>query len=324
MKTVSNLDAVRDAIAAEMRRDPTIILLGEGTGERGGSFAHTKGLYQEFGPERLLDTPISELGFTGACVGAAATGLHPIADLMFADFLADAMTQIVNQAAKIRYVSHGQIAVPLLIRAAMGTIKAAGAHHSGILYPWFLHIPGIKVVTYSNPADGYGLMRAALREPDPVLFLDHKALFSQRGEAPDPETVVPLGKARVCREGTDLTVVAAALMARRALEAAEALAGEASVEVIDPRTLAPLDLPALLESVAKTGRLLIVDEAYPVCSLASEIAAAAADRGFWNLDAPIRRLHPVPVPHPFSPPLEQRMIPQTDDIVAAARALLKE
>jgi 2-oxoisovalerate dehydrogenase E1 component len=323
MRQISNLEAVRDAIAVEMRANPDIILLGEGTGERGGSFAHTKNLYQEFGPDRLIDTPIAELGFTGVGVGAAATGLHPIIDLMFADFLAEAMSQIVNQASKLHYISNGQTCVPMVVRAAMGSIKAAAAHHSGCLYPWFMHIPGLKVVTYSTPADGYGLMRTALREPNPVIFLDHKALFSVKGDAPDEDTIVPFGQARILREGTDVTVVATALMAHRALEAAEQIEG-VSVEVIDPRTVAPLDLATIFASVEKTGRLLIVDEAYPVCSLASEVAAAVASERLYDLDAPIRRLNPKPIPHPFTPPLEQAMLPQTAQIVEALTGLMEE
>lgn len=323
MKQISNLDAVRDAIAVEMRANPEIILLGEGTGERGGSFGHTKGLYQEFGPERLLDTPIAELGFTGLAIGAAAAGMHPIVDLMFADFLAETMSQIVNQAAKIHYVSNGQVCVPIVIRAAMGSIKAAAAHHSGCLYPWFMHIPGLKVVTYSNPSDGYGLMRTALRDPNPVLFLDHKALFSAKGDAPMEDTLIPFGKARICREGSDVTVVATALMVHRVLEAADKVQG-ISVEIIDPRTAAPLDLETIFTSVEKTGRLLIVDEAYPVCSLGSEVAAAVAAERLYDLDAPIRRLNPRPIAHPFSPPLEQAMLPQTDQIVSAITSLREE
>ena len=323
MKQITNLEAVRDAIAVEMRANPRIILLGEGTGERGGSFGHTKGLYQEFGPERLLDTPISELGFTGAGVGAAAVGMHPIVDLMFADFLAECMSQIVNQASKLHYITNGATCVPLLIRAAIGTARGAAAHHSGVLYPWFMHVPGLRVVTPSNPTDGYGLMRSALREPNPVLFLDHKSLFAVKGDAPDEETVIPLGQARVCRKGSDVTVVSVSLMVQRALEAAERVEG-ISVEVIDPRTVAPLDLETIFASVEKTGRLLIVDEAYPVCSFASEVAAAVASERLYDLDAPIRRLNPKPIPHPFSPPLEEAMIPQVEDIARAVRELMEE
>ena len=324
MAQITNLDAVRDAIAVEMRANSRIILFGEGTGERGGSFGHTKGLWQEFGPKRLIDTPISELGFVGAAVGAAATGMHPIADMMFVDFIAEAMSQLVHQAAKLHYISGGAVTVPMVVRASMGSVRGAAAHHSGCLYPWFMHVPGLKVVTYSNPFDGYGLMRTALRDPNPVIFLDHKGLFSAKGEAPDPATIVPFGQARLCREGRDVTVVAVAAMVPRAMEAAAAVASEASVEVIDPRTLVPLDLDAIFASVEKTGRLLIVDEAHPVCSLASEVAAAVASQRLYDLDAPIRRLNAVPVTDPLSPPLEEAMIPTSSDIAQAIKELMAE
>ena len=323
MRQLSNLEAVRDAIAIEMRANPDIILLGEGTGERGGSFAHTKGLYQEFGAERMIDTPISELGFTGLAVGAAATGLHPIVDLMFADFIAECLSQIVNQASKLHYISNGQTCVPMVVRAAMGSVRGAAAHHSGCLYPWLMHIPGLKVVTYSNPVDGYGLMRTALRDPNPVIFLDHKALFSVKGEGPTPDTIIPFGKARIYQEGTDITVVATAMMVHRVLKAAEELPG-ISIEIIDPRTLVPLDKETLFASVEKTGRLLIVDEAYPVCSFASEVAALVASERLYDLDAPIHRLHPKAVPHPFSPPLEEATIPQTAQIVEAILSVMAD
>jgi 2-oxoisovalerate dehydrogenase E1 component len=322
-RQISSLEAVRNAIAIEMRANPRIIIFGEGTGKRGGSFAHTKGLYDEFGPERLIDTPISELGFTGAAIGAALMGMHPIADLMFADFISEAMSQLINQASKQAYMSNGALRVPLVVRAAMGSVKGAAAHHSGCLYPLFIHIPGLKVVTYSTPADGYGLMRSALREPNPVIFLDHKALFAVKGDAPDDDMTVPLGKARVVREGTQITVVAAALMVHRALEAAAMLGGVA-VEIIDPRTLAPLDLDAIFTSVKKTGRLLIVDESYPSCSFASEVAAQAASELLYDLDAPIRRINSKPITHPFSPVLTEAMIPQAQDIAMAIEQILEE
>lgn len=321
---ITNLEAIRNAIAAEMRDNPDIILLGEGTGERGGCFAHTKGLYQEFGAARLLDTPISENGFTGMAVGAAATGLHPIVDLMFVDFIHDAMTQLVNQAAKMHFMSNGQVRVPLLLRAAIGSAPAAAGHHSGVYYPLYMHVPGLKVVTYATPADGYGLMRSALRDQNPVIFLDHKSLFSMKGDAPDEDYLVPLGKARICREGADVTVVAASLMVHYALEAAEQLAQQYAVEVVDVRTVSPLDFDTIFTSVEKTGRLLIVDEAYPVCSMASEIAAAVAGERLYDLDAPIRRLNTLPIAHPFSPPLELATIPRTAQICASITALMKE
>ncbi len=323
MKQISNLEAVRNAISVEMRLNPRIVLLGEGTGERGGSFAHTKGLYQEFGPDRLIDTPISELGFTGAAIGAAVTGLHPIVDLMFADFIAEAMSQLVNQASKVHYVSNGKVSVPMVLRAAMGSVKGAAAHHSSCLYPWFQHVPGLKIVTPSCPIDGYGLMRTALRDPNPVLFLDHKGLYPVKGDAPDDDIIIPFGKARVCREGTDVTVVAVSLMVQRSLEAAATLK-DVSVEVIDPRTLVPLDLETIFASVEKTGRLLIADEAYPVCSFASEVAAAVSGERLHDLDAPIRRVGPKATPHPFSPVLERAMIPRAEEIAKAIADLLAE
>ncbi len=324
MPSITSLDAVRDAIAVEMRLNERIILFGEGTGERGGSFAHTKNLWQEFGADRVIDTPVSELGFVGAAVGAAATGMHPIADMMFVDFIAEAMSQLVNQAAKLHYVSGGRVSVPLLVRASMGSVRGAAAHHSGCLYPWFMHIPGLKVVTYSTPADGYGLMRTALRDPNPVIFLDHKALFGVKGDAPEPDHIVPFGQAAVRREGTQVTVVAVALMVPRALEAAEKVAPDISVEVIDPRTLVPLDLETIYRSVAKTGRLLIVDEAYPVCSFASELAARVGSERFYDLDAPIATMNCQPVTHPLSPPLEEAMIPTAAGIADAIRELVDQ
>jgi len=323
MSTISNLDAVRDAIAVEMRLNPRIILFGEGTGERGGSFAHTKGLWQEFGPSRLIDTPVSELGFVGAAVGAAATGMHPIADMMFVDFIADAMSQLVNQAAKLHYASGGTVTVPMVVRASMGSVRGAAAHHSGCLYPWFMHIPGLKVVTYSNPADGYGLMRTALRDPNPVVFLDHKALFGVRGEAPQPDLLVPFGQAAVCREGRDVTVVAVAAMVPRALNAAETLAAEGiSVEVVDPRTLVPLDMATILASVRKTKRLLTVEEGALTGGLGAEIAARVAKEAFDYLDAPIERLAGRDCPIPFSPLLEEAMYPTEEQIVATVKQML--
>jgi 2-oxoisovalerate dehydrogenase E1 component len=323
MKQITNIEAVREAIAVEMRANPSIILLGEGTGERGGSFAHTKGLYQEFGPERLIDTPIAELGFTGAGIGAAATGLHPIVDLMFVDFIAEAMSQVVHQASKIPYLSNGSTQIPLLIRAAMGTVKSGGAHHSNCFYPWFMHIPGLKVVTFACPEDGYGLMRTALQDCNPVIFLDHKALFAVKGDAPEPDTIVPFGKARKWTEGSDVTVVAVSLMVHRTLEAIKTLDG-LKVELIDPRTVAPLDMGSIYESVRKTGRLLIVDESYPVCSFASEVAANVASECLYDLDAPIRRLNTLPAPHPVSAPLELALTPQAAQIAEAIRNLMDE
>ena len=323
MKQISNIEAVRDAIAVEMRLNPDIIMLGEGTGERGGSFGHTKGLYQEFGEERMIDTPISELGFTGAGIGAAATGLRTIVDLMFADFAAEAMSQLVNQAAKLQYMSNGQFCNPMVVRMGMGTVPGASAHHSGVLYPWFMHIPGFKVVTPSCPVDGYGLMRTALRDNNPVIFLDHKSLFSAKGDAPNGDEIIPFGQARVWREGTDVTVVAVSLMVHRALAALDSLPN-VSADMIDPRTLVPLDLETIYASVRKTGRLLIVDEAFPVCSFASELAANVTAECLYDLDAPIARLNTLPISHPASRALEAIMFPTAESIAKAIQTLLEE
>jgi 2-oxoisovalerate dehydrogenase E1 component len=322
--TVRNLmEAMIDAIRIEMRRDPTVIYLGEGTGERGGTFGHTLGLYQEFGPRRMIDTPISELGYTGACIGAAAAGCRPIADLMFADFLAEAMSQIVNQAAKLRYMSNGQVSVPLVVWAGIGAIKSAGPHHSGCLYPWFMHVPGLKVVIPATPADAKGLYAAAIRDDDPVLFMAHKMLFTRKGPVPDGEYVVPIGKAARVREGRHATIAGTALMTHLALEAAEKLsAAGVECDVIDLRTLAPLDVDTILASVARTGRLLVVDEAYGPCGVGAEIAARVMEQGFDLLDAPVLRLHTASVSHPFSPVFDPLVLPQMEQIMDKVRLLL--
>jgi len=318
------MDAVRDGIAEEMRRDPHIIYFGEGTGERGGTFGHTKGLWQEFGAGRMIDTPICEMGFTGAAIGASASGCRTIADLMFLDFLFDAGGQVALQAAKLRYMSNGQVGVPMVIRAGVGMIKQAGPHHSGSYYPVWAHCPGLIVVVPSNPADAKGLMKTALRASDPVIFLDHKVLFSSKGPVPVGEHLVPFGQARVAREGTDLSIVACGLALCRSLEAAEQLAQEGiSCDVIDLRTVQPLDTETILASVAKTGRLLVVDEAYAMCGLGGEIAARVMEEAFDELDAPVGRLHLDPVSHPFSPVLENFIAITPEKIVAAAKAVLE-
>ena len=324
MREMNTLESMIDALRIEMRRDPTIIYLGEGTGERGGTYGNTIGLYQEFGAERMIDTPISELGFTGACVGAAANGCRPIVDLMFMDFAAEAMSQIVNQAAKLRYMSNGQTSVPMVIWAGVGAIKSAGPHHSGCLYPWWMHVPGLKVVIPSNPADAKGLLAAAIRDDDPVVFCAHKLLFSRRAPVPEGEYVVPLGKAALARAGTDATIAATGNMVNHALEAAATLAAEGvSCEVLDLRSLVPLDEEALLASVAKTGRLLVVDEAYSTCGVGAELAAIVNERGYRYLRAPVLRLHTLPVSHPFSPVFDEKVLPQPSGIVEKVRLLLE-
>ncbi len=317
------LEAVRDGIAEEMRRDPSIVYFGEGIGERGGTYGHTKGLFQEFGGQRVIDTPISELGFTGASVGASATGCRAVADLMLADFLFEAGGQIVLQGAKLRYMSNGQVSVPMIVRAGMGVVKNAGPHHSGAYHPVWAHAPGLIVVVPSNPADAKGLFKTALRASDPVIFLDHKSLMATKGPVPVGEHYVPFGKAKVVREGTDLTVVSCGLLLLRAVEAAERLASEGiSCEVIDLRTIVPLDVETVVASVAKTGRLLVVDEAYSMCGVGAELAAVMMEQAFDELDAPVGRLHIEPVAHPFSPTLEDSIVPDAEKIAAAARSVL--
>jgi 2-oxoisovalerate dehydrogenase E1 component len=317
------LDAVRDGIAEEMRRNPNVLYFGEGTGERGGTFAHTKNLYAEFGPERLVDTPISELGFTGAALGAAATGVRCIADLMFADFLFEAGGQIALQAAKLRYMSNGQMSAPMVIRVGAGAVRAAGPHHSGTYHPVWAHIPGLVVCLPATPADAKGLMKTALRAGDPVLMLETKALFASKGPVPDGDHLVPFGVARIARSGTDLTIAAAGQLVHRALEAAEILAGEGiEAEVIDLRTIQPLDVETVAASVRKTHRLLVVDEAYALYGLGAELGQAMHELAFDELDAPVARLHTRPMSHPFAPALERAMLVDTNAVAAAARDLL--
>ncbi|MBU6411056.1 MAG: dehydrogenase, partial [Verrucomicrobia bacterium] len=317
------LDAVRDGVAEEMRRNPHLIYLGEGIGERGGSFAHTKALWKEFTGARVIDTPISELAFTGAAAGASATGCRAVADLMFVDFLFDAASQVIIQAAKWRYMSNGQISAPVVIRASMGAIKNAGPHHSGCYYPVYAHCPGIIVVVPSNPADAKGLMKTALHCSDPVLFLEHKLLFGVKGPVPAHEYFIPFGKANVLRQGADLTIVSCGDYVNRCVAAANQLQKDnLSCEVIDLRTIVPLDTWTILASVAKTGRLLIVDEAHPMCGIGGEIAARVAAEAFDELDAPIGRLHPDPVTQPFSPSLENEIVVSVEKIIAAARGVV--
>jgi 2-oxoisovalerate dehydrogenase E1 component len=308
-----------------MAANPTIFVLGEGIGKRGGNFKTTEGLFDLYGPQRLRDTPICERGFTGLAVGAALAGARPVVDFMFADFALDAVGEIVNQAAKMQYMSSGRLPLPLLLRGCVGVGHSAATHHSGNYYPMFAHFPGLRVVVPSTPYDAKGLLRRALRCDDPVLFLEHRELLGVKGPVPEGDYEIEFGRAAVVREGRDVTVVALALMVRRTLEACERLAAEGvSVEVIDPRTVSPLDGDAVLRSVRKTGRLLIVDEAFAPFGLGAEVAARVIDAGFDDLDAPIRRLHGAFTPTPYSPPLEKAVVPQVEDIERAIRALLEE
>ncbi|MFQ3662384.1 MAG: alpha-ketoacid dehydrogenase subunit beta [Chloroflexaceae bacterium] len=318
MSRKTYIAAIREALAEEMRRDPRVLLIGEDV--RIGVFAGTRGLHAEFGDRRVIDTPISELAIAGAGVGAAATGLRPVVDLMFGTFLYLAFDQIANQAAAMRYMFGGQTTLPLVYMVQNGTGSSAGHHHSQSVHPLFMHLPLIKVVMPSTPYDVKGLLKSAIRDDNPVVFLNHLALGGQRGEVPDEEYLVPLGQAVVRRSGSDVTICAAGLMAHYALKAADILASEGiDAEVIDLRTLKPWDEATVLESVRKTGRFVAVDESGPVCGAASEWAATVAEQSFDALRAPVRRVTGKPVPIPFSPVLEKAAIPSVDEIAAAAR-----
>lgn len=322
-RTQGWLEAVRDGIAEEMRANTAILYFGEGTGERGGSFAHTKNLWREFGPDRMVDTPISEQGFTAAAVGASATGARTVSDLMFADFAFETAGQIFLQAAKLRYMTSGVMSAPMVVRVGAGALRSSGPHHSGIYHPIFAHMPGLIVCVPSNPADAKGLMKTALRAGDPVIMLEPKALFASKGEVPVSEHYVPFGVARIAQAGRDITIVAAGQMVQRALEAAEALATEGiEAEVIDPRTIMPLDIDTIVASVRKTHRLLVVDEAWAMCGLGGEIAQAINELAFDELDAPPGRLHTAPTSHPFAPVLERAMLVDTMRIAEGVRDVI--
>jgi 2-oxoisovalerate dehydrogenase E1 component len=324
-RQITYSQATLEALTAEMAANPRVFVLGEGIGARGGNFKTTAGLYDRFGPERLRDTPICERGFVGLGCGAAMTGSRPIIDFMFADFVLDAVGEIVNQIAKMQYMSSGRLKMPILLRGCIGIGHSAATHHSGNYYPMYAHFPGLRVVVPSTPYDAKGLLLHALRCDDPVLFLEHRELLSQKGPVPEANYEIPFGQAAVVREGKDITVVALTRMVPRSLEAAAILAREeVSVEVIDPRTVAPLDVETIGKSVAKTGRLLIVDEAFGFYGIGAEIAARIADQYFDELDAPIRRLNGIHTPTPYSPPLEAAVIFDTVAIVRAIRDLLAE
>jgi 2-oxoisovalerate dehydrogenase E1 component len=324
-REITFMKATHEALAEEMARNPKIFVFGEGIGKRGGNFKTTEGLYDLYGPERLCDTPICERGFVGVAGGAAMTGTRPVVDFMFADFVMDSVGEIVNQIAKMQYMSNGRISMPILLRGCIGIGHSAATHHSGNYYPLYAQFPGLRVVVPSTPYDAKGLLKRALRCHDPVLFLEHRDVLGVKGPVPEEDYEIDFGKANVIREGKDLTVVALAFMVRRTLAACEKLdAHGISVEVIDPRTVSPLDSDTILQSVKKTGRLLIVDEAFAPFGLGGEVAARVIDAGFDDLDAPIRRLHGAFTPTPYSPALEKAVVPQVEDIERAIRDLLEE
>jgi len=334
-RTMTYQQAIHEALQIAMREDPTVVLLGEDIAGGamvdhlvnddawGGPMGVTKGLVQEFGRNRVLDTPITEAGFIGAAVGAAATGLRPVAELMFVDFFGCCMDQIFDQGAKLRYMFGGKARCPVTIRTQIGAGVSAAGQHSGCHYSVFAHMPGIKCVVPSTPADAKGLLLSAIRDDDLVMFFENKVLYGSKGEVPEGNEGIPLGVADIKREGDDVTIVAISRMVHQALAAADALAADGiEVEVIDPRTLSPLDDETILSSVAKTHRLLVVDEDNPRCSAATDIAAMVADRGFDTLDAPIKRVTAPHTPVPFSPPLEQFYVPSPERIADAVREIV--
>lgn len=322
MRQITFSEATLEAMAEEMARDERVFVMGEDIARQGGVFGQFKGLPQQFGSERVMDTPISETAIIGASVGAALAGMRPVADMHFADFITVAMDEVVNQMAKVRYMFGGQCTVPLVVRAPDGIVRSAAAQHSQSFEAWFLHVPGLKVVVPSNPADAKGLLKAAIRSNDPVLYFEHKALFSVKGPVPEGEHIVPIGKANIAREGKDVTIVSYSLMMGHALAAADKLAGQGiEAEVVDLRTISPLDKETIFASVAKTKRLVIVHEAVKTGGVGAEIAALVAEEMIDYLDAPIRILGAPFVPIPFSPSLERLVKIGAEDIVTTVNAI---
>ena len=323
-ETVTYREAVAEGVARELRRDPAVVCLGEDIGKAGGVFKTTQGLFEEFGPDRIWDTPISEQAILGLAMGAAMTGMRPIAEIMFSDFFAVCWDYLANEMPKIRYMTGGQITVPLVVRTANGGGLGFGAQHSQAVENWTLTIPGLKIVAPSNPADVVGLMASAVRSDDPVVFFEHKGLFASKGQAAPDGHLVPLGQAAVARAGTDITVVALAATVPMALAAADQLAADGvSAEVIDLRCLVPLDMATVLESVGRTSRLLIVEENPYQGGWGGTVASIVADEGFELLDAPVRRIAADCVPLPFADALEQQVIPTVAKVASGIRTLME-
>jgi pyruvate/2-oxoglutarate/acetoin dehydrogenase E1 component len=323
MAAMTFAQALNNAHKLEMQRDPNIYVAGEDVGVYGGIFGVTGGLLDQFGDKRVRDTPITESAIVGTAVGAAAAGLRPVIELMFVDFIGVAMDQLYNQAAKMKYMFGGKAKLPITLRTTCGAGMGAAAQHSQCLEAWFMHVPGLKVVMPSTPYDAKGLLISAIRDDNPVVFLEHKMLYGTQGEVPEESYTIPLGKADIKREGKDITVVATAMMVGRALSAAEKLAGNGiSLEVVDPRTLSPLDEQTILNSVKKTHRLLIVHEEVKFAGSGAEIAAMVAEKAFDYLDAPVVRVGAPFTPVPFSPALEQEFIPSEEKIIQAAKKMM--
>jgi len=322
LREITFSQAIREAIAEEMRRDPMVFMIGEDVAEAGTPFKVTSGLVGEFGTDRVVDAPISEPGFAGLGVGAAMTGMRPIVDIMFGDFLGLVMDQIANQAAKIHYMSGGKLKVPIVFRTTLGATRRSAAQHSQSLQAWPSHIPGLKVVLPSTPYDAKGLLKTAIRDDNPVVFFEDKLMHQSKGLVPEGEYLLPFGIADIKRGGTDITLVATSSMVQVALAAAERLAEIGiSAEVIDPRTTVPLDKPTLIESAKKTGRVIVLDEGYESFGVTAEIASVIADGAFYYLDAPVKRMGAMDVPVPFSPPLEDLTVPNPDRVVEMTKTL---
>jgi acetoin:2,6-dichlorophenolindophenol oxidoreductase subunit beta len=314
--------AIREALAEEMRRDATVCIMGEDVAEAGTPFKVLSGLLEEFGKDRVLDTPISEAGFTGLAVGAAMTGMRPVVDIMFGDFITLTMDQMVNQAAKVHYMSGGKWRVPMVMRTTMGATRRSAAQHSQSLHAWFCHVPGLKVVLPSTPYDAKGLLKAAIRDENPVVFFEDKMMYKLKGSVPADDYTVPLGVADVKRVGEDITLVATSSMVQVALGAATLLEEIGiSAEVVDPRTLWPLDEQTLIESAKKTSRAIVLDEGYERYGVTAELASVIATGAFYDLDAPVKRMGAMHVPIPFSPPLEDVTVPTEQTVFDAARVL---
>jgi pyruvate/2-oxoglutarate/acetoin dehydrogenase E1 component len=322
MPKLTMRDAIREALHEEMEKDDTIIVLGEDVIAHGGPYAVTRGIAEKF-PGRIRQTPISEAGIVGTALGAALCGMRPVAEIMYVDFITCAMDEVVNQMAKVRYMFGGQTDVPVVLRLPSGSARLIAAQHSQCLEAWFMHVPGLQVVVPSTPYDAKGLMKTALRGKDPVLFIEYKRLYTMEGEVPEGDYAIPFGQADVKREGKDVTIVASGPMVGKALEAADTLAQDGiDVEVIDPRTLVPLDKATLFASVEKTNRIIVTDEEVKRGGCSAEIAALIAEECFDVLDAPVKRVAAADVPMPFSPALEQLVVPKAEHLVAAVRALL--
>jgi pyruvate/2-oxoglutarate/acetoin dehydrogenase E1 component len=324
VRELTMAEAVREALSEEMRRDPTVFIMGEDVAEAGTPFKVLSGMVEEFGKSRVIDTPISEPGFTGIGVGAAMTGLRPVVDIMFGDFLTLIMDQLVNQAAKVHYMSGGAWKVPMVLRTTLGASRRSAAQHSQSLQAWLSHVPGLKVVMPSTPYDAKGLLKTAIRDDNPVIFFEDKMMFRMKGPVPVEEYTIPFGLADIKREGEDITIVATSSMVQVALGAATQLAAIGiSAEVVDPRTTWPLDEKTLIESAKKTSRAIVLDEGYERYGVTAELASVIATGAFYDLDAPVKRIGAMHVPIPFSPPLEDATIPTENVVFEAARAMCK-